>query len=268
MPADPLHISLQLVKTINDSRSPSSVSDALHSVAWMHQISGFVDPCKTGIVKRVHQGALRHLACPRQRKTPLSKKVLKKLGKLLTTGKLADLQTLTLITLGFAGCLRWDDLSHICVDGLSLHQDYMAEFLQSRKNDQLREGSWVFVSRWKGALYPVALTEQLLDQGPQAQLAPLFGRIRSLGGKQVIRDTILYSRARESVRTALASVGEDPDKYGQHSLRSGGVSVVAAAGVPDQLTQHHGGCKSEAGMKCYFAESLPNLLMVSQTIGL
>ena len=36
----------------------------------------------------------------------------------------------------------------------------MAVFLQSRKNDQFREGSWVFVSRWKDALYPVALTEQ------------------------------------------------------------------------------------------------------------
>ena len=88
MPADPLHISLYLVREINDSMSPASVSDALHSIAWMHQISGHVDTCKTDIVKRVHQAALRHLACPRQRKTPLSKKVLKNLGKLLTTSKL------------------------------------------------------------------------------------------------------------------------------------------------------------------------------------
>ena len=86
----------------------------------MDQISGHVDPCKTDTVKGVHQAALHHLACPRQRKTPLSKKVLKKLRKLLTTGKLADLQTLTLITLGFAGCLWWDDLSHTCVDGFKL----------------------------------------------------------------------------------------------------------------------------------------------------
>ena len=35
-------------------------------------VSGHVDPCKTDIVKRVHQAALRHLACHRQRKTPLS----------------------------------------------------------------------------------------------------------------------------------------------------------------------------------------------------
>ena len=88
----------------------------------MYQISEHVDPCKTDIVKRVHQAALHHLACPRHRKTPQSKKVLKKLGTLLTTGKLADLQTLTLITEGFAGCLRWDDLSHICMDDLPFHR--------------------------------------------------------------------------------------------------------------------------------------------------
>ena len=77
-----------------------------------------------------------------------------------------------------------------------------------------------------------------------------------------------YSRARESISTALASVGEDPDKYGQHTLRSGGGSVTFAAGVPDRLIQHHGGWKSEAGMKCYFTEFMLNLLMVSLTVGL
>ena len=41
--------------------------------------------------------------------------------------------------------------------------------------------------------------------------------------------------------------------------------MAAAAGVPDRPIQHHGGLKNEAGMKCYFAESLPNLLLVSQT---
>ena len=189
-----------------------------------------------------------------------------KLGKLLTTGKLADLQTLTPITLGFAGCLRWDDLSHICVGDLSFHRDYVAVFLQSRKNDQFREGSCVFVSRWKGVLYPVALTEQLLDEGHQTQLASLFGRIRSLGGKQVIRATMSYSIAGESIRTALASVGADPDKYGQHSLRSEVVSVAAAAGLQGRLIQHHGGWKSKAGMKCYFTESMLNLVIVSLTI--
>ena len=84
----------------------------------------------------------------------------------------------------------------------------------------------------------------------------------------MIRVTVSYSRAGESVRTALVAVGEDPDKYGQQCVRSGVVSVAAAAGVPDRLIQHHGGWENEAGMKCYFTESLSNLQMVSLTIAL
>ena len=111
LPADPLHVSLYLVKKINESRSPALVSGALHSIGWMHQISWHVNPCKAGMIKRVHQAATCHLARACQRKAPLSK-VLKKLGKFLMTDKLASLQTTTLITLGFAGCRRWDDLSY------------------------------------------------------------------------------------------------------------------------------------------------------------
>ena len=57
------------------------------------------------------------------------------------------------------------------------------------------------------------------------------------------------------------------EEQGVHSLRSGGVSMAAAAGVPDRLIQRHGGWRSESGMKAYFEESLPNLLKVSQAIG-
>ena len=37
----------------------------------------------------------------------------------------------------------------------------------------------------------------------------------------VVRDSMSYSRARELVRAALAAIGEDPDRCGVHSLRSG-----------------------------------------------
>ena len=44
--------------------------------------------------------------------------------------------------------------------------------------------------------------------------------------------------------------------------------MAAAAGVPDRYIQHHGGWKSEVGMKCYFTEFMLNLLMVLLTVGL
>lgn len=265
-PADPLHIALYLVKLLNTANTPAPIVSAVHGISWFHSISGQPDPCQNEMVRRVQQAARRILAKPRQRKLPLPQHVLKKLGKKLNRKKLLDVQTLALITVGYAGFLRWDDLSHVYADEITIKEEYMVLFLERRKNDQFREGSWVFISRWSGLLCPVGLVEQLLRQGGHQGHVPLFGRIRSRRGKQVVKGAMSYSRARELVRSALARVGEDPDLYCLHSLRSGGVSVAAAAGVPDRLIQRHGGWRSESGMKCYFSECLPKLLEVSRAI--
>ena len=92
----------------------------------------------------------------------------------LSTGKLQDLQTLTLVTLGFAGFLRWDNLAHVRIDALSIHRDYMAVFLECRKNDQFRKGNWVFISRWEQDLCPVQLVEQFLASGDHSPNSALF----------------------------------------------------------------------------------------------
>eukprot|EP00117_Sycon_ciliatum_P027704 scpid40646/ scgid22450/ len=146
LPADPLHVALYLVKKIATSSTPAPVSAAAHGISWKHNTYSHPDPCRVPMVQRVHQAAKRFLATQRRRKAPLTPKLLKKLKVSLSTGKLQDLQTLTLVTLGFAGFLRWDDLAHVRIDALSIHRDYMAVFLECRKNDQFREGSWVFIS--------------------------------------------------------------------------------------------------------------------------
>lgn len=59
---------------------------------------------------------------------------------------------------------------------------------------------------------------------------------------------------------------EDQEKYGLHSLRSGGVSDAAAAGVPDRLIRRHGGWRSETAALAYFKETLPNLMVVTKAL--
>ena len=266
MPADPLHVALYLVKLINSSNSPAPVSAAVHGISWNHSIHGHEDPCQHNIVLNVHQAVKRTLCTPRLRKEPLSQKLLTKLYNCLSSGTLQDHQTLTLICVGFAGFMRWDDLTHIYADEIVIQKEYMAISLESRKNDQFREGSRIFVSRWAGDLCPVKLVEGLLARGRHAGHVQLFGTIRRTKQGEKIQGAMSYSRARELLREVLQKIGEDPDKFGLHSLRSGGVSAAAMTGVPDRLIQRQGGWKSEAGMKCYFSESLPKLLQVSKAI--
>ena len=56
--------------------------------------------------------------------------------------------------------------------------------------------------------------------------------------------------------------------YGLHSLRAGGASAAANAGVPDRLFKRHGRWRSETAKDGYLKESLSDLLTVSQSLKL
>jgi len=263
LPADPLHISLYLTELIQSAASPSPVTTAIYSIAWAHKMEGLPDPTSNDIVQRVHQGAQRLLSSKRTRKTPVSKTdVMKVLKTLNISSALSDLQTAVLITVGYAGLMRWNDLSKICVDEIIFKRDYMAVFLDSRKNDQLRHGHWIFISRWGGKNCPVWLTEQLIVRGRLEGHVKLFGKVR----RDRIEGQMSYTRARETFREALIRAGFDPTAYGLHSLRAGGATVATAAGIPDRLVKRQGGWRSESAMLAYLEESIPSLLQVSKSL--
>ena len=80
--------------------------------------------------------------------------------------------------------------------------------------------------------------------------------------------SLTYSRLRELLRTKLAQLGYDPDKFGIHSLRAGGATRAANAGIPDRLFKRHGRCKSETAKDGYIEDSMENRLQVSNQLGL
>ena len=77
-----------------------------------------------------------------------------------------------------------------------------------------------------------------------------------------------YSRVREVVLKALSPIVQDISKFSLHSLRSGGASEAAKAGIADRLFKRHGRWKSETAKDSYVQESFDNLLSVSQRLGI
>ena len=61
-------------------------------------------------------------------------------------------------------------------------------------------------------------------------------------------------------------IGLDPSCYGTHSLRSGGASCVANAGLPDRIYQQHGRWRSDHAKDMYVQDDLNNLLSVKKLI--
>ena len=80
--------------------------------------------------------------------------------------------------------------------------------------------------------------------------------------------SLTYSRLRELLRTKLAQLGYDPDKFGIHSLRAGGATRAANAGIPDRLFKRHGRWKSETAKDGYIEDSMENRLQVSNQLAL
>ena len=203
------------------------------------------------------------------RKQPLEAKHVKTVIAKFGDGNLGQLQIATLITLGFSAFLRWDDLSKLERQDIAIEEDHMKIFLVKRKNDQYREGSWIFVARSRKLTCPVNLVEKFLRRGKHSQQDKLFRKIsHTSNGMELRKAPLSYSRARELFRMQISAIGLKPAAYGLHSLRSGGTSEAAAWVIPDRLIQRHGGWRSEKSMNMYIKETHKTLLRVSQSLGL
>ena len=182
-------------------------------------------------------------------------------------GSLPDLQTLVLITLGFFGLFRWDELSNLKVEDVISNPDHMAIFVEKRKNDQFREGFWDFIARTYNAFCPVALLKKFLIRGRQQDLSYIFRQVCHLKqGYKLRKHRLTYSRALQLTRGQLAATGLKSKEYGLHSMRSGGASLAAALGLSDRLIMRHGGWKSDSSKNRYISESKSSLLSVSKAL--
>ena len=128
---------------------------------------GFLSPTDHTLVKQLVSSAHRMLgSLAVNRKLPLLRSYLKMLIEKYKFASMDFLQILTLITLGFVGFLRWDDLINLNISDLSLCDNHLAIFfLEKPKNDQFREGSWIFIHR-SGSFYcPVSLVNRFFKFG-------------------------------------------------------------------------------------------------------
>ena len=92
--------------------------------------------------------------------------------------------------------------------------------------------------------------------------------VRTKNGIQLCKQGLSYTRMRELLREKLTDVGLDANKFGLHSLRSGGATAAANAGVPDRLFKRHGRWRSENAKDGYVKDTLSCRIEVSKAIGL
>ena len=73
--------------------------------------------------------------------------------------------------------LRWDDLIQLTTRDIVFYKDYAAVFLERRKNDRYREGSWVYIASFDSYYCPVALVKKFLRIGKHKDGSALFRKV-------------------------------------------------------------------------------------------
>ena len=271
-PAEIPHVALYLQHLKETKYSKSAVEEAVNALGWVHTMVGKPSPASSPFVQTVVEGMKRELAMPVHKKLPFTVEMLNAI--VVNTKQhcsLANLRLASACLLAFAGFLRFDELANIKVTDLTLGPQHLTIQIPQSKTDQLRQGCEVVISRTGSATCPVAMLEAYMKKGGicLGSDAHLFRPIVSSKSNR-LRDTgcLTYSRMRELLKAKLDELGFPSTDFSLHSLRSGGATAAARAGVRDRDFQPHGRWKSVSAKDGYVEDSLEKRLKVSQSLGL
>ena len=152
---------------------------------------------------------------------------------------------------------------------VKIENDMLKLFIQSSKTDHYRDGTWIVVASSGKATCPVTMMNRYLERARLSYDSPLFCQLsKTKYGYKPRSKGLRYSRLRELVLEAFKEIVPDISAIGTHSLRSGGATAAANAGVPDRLFKRHGRWASESAKDGYVQDSLSSRLSVSKALGI
>lgn len=277
LPASDNTVSLYLIHLCKNGNSVSIVDEAFYAISWSHKLAAFYDPCNSFLCKSVIEGARRSFRHNiKNKKEPITPQILQKIVQKYgnTNSTLHERRVACMCLVSYSGFLRFTELVNLKRSDIIFHQEYMSLFIEKSKTDQHRKGSTVLISRTFSFTCPVHMLETYINQANISKDSQEY-IFRSVTLQKKTHSYILrgktplsYTRAREILLNALTSLGLDRTKFGLHSLRSGGATAAAAAGINDRIFKKHGRWASDTAKDGYVHENLKEKLSVSKNIGL
>lgn len=276
LPATDISVSLYLIHVSEMSKSSSTINDIVYSVSWAHRLAGLTDPCKSDLVNLVREGSHRKVGHLVTKKEPVTPEILSKIVHIYGNENcdLKNVRIATIFLLCYSGFLRFSELANLRSSDIVLFTSHVKLFLFKSKTDIYREGRDVVIARTGSVTCPVNMLERYLKLADIQKTSrefifrPLYLCKSENTFKLRPTGQLTYTRAREIFISALQSIGLDHKKFGLHSLRSGGATAAAAAGVDNRLFKKHGRWKTDTAKDGYVKESLADRLHVSNNIGI
>ena len=272
-PVQAVHLALYLQHLSESVQSKAAVEEAVHALSWLHEVAGLEAVGSVPIVQATVNGLRRVLAKPKTRKEPITVDMLKAMVESVGPDpSLTEVRLLAMCLISFAGFLRCDELIKLKCSDITINAESMIINVASSKTDQYREGSSLVVARTGTETCPVSMLERYFTMGGLCHTSHerVFRGITKTRTGEKLRKSggLSYSRAREILLEKIKAMGWDPSQFGMHSLRAGGATAAANAGVPDRLFKRHGRWRSETAKDGYVKDSVEKRLEVSKHLGL
>ena len=273
IPAEPIHIVLYITKLLDSGASANVISTTIFALKWAHSLRGLSDPTDNGFVKNLVESAKRLRSSKTVKKDAVTSEMLIELcDRFSGATDLLLLRDLSMILVGFAGFLRFDELVELTCKDVKFHDGYLSVQIRKSKTDIYRSGSEILINKGVTSACPYSM---LLKYSEMAGLNKFSDEylfrpiVRSRDSCKLIKKNkkLSYTRTREIVIGKLKLVAPNLN-IGVHSLRSGGASTAANADVNDRCLKRHGRWKADVSKDGYIEDSVQKRLKITEALKL
>lgn len=277
LPADHHDLGDYYMALFNAGAPYSRIETAQYAIKWFHDCSPCTEanPCDSSFIKQVLAGLRRITAKPISKKDPVTPEILSRIVNIYGfSDNLMNIRLCTMTLIAYAGFFRHSELVNLRICDVFLSSSHVKFFIHQSKTDQYREGAWVVIAATGRSTCPVAMLNRYLVLAcisPHSHSEDFLFRpvvFKSINNYVLRQGRMSYSSCRDLFKRALVEIGEDPSRFGMHSLRAGGASEAARVGIPDRLFKKHGRWASDSAKDGYVKESLTNQLTVSMSLGI
>jgi integrase len=230
-------------------------------VADEYKFSGLTSPTKTDLVKATKR-IIARMAKPANPKEPLTNPMMDRMIY-MAQDKFIDVRDIFMFILMRKGMLRESEAVALKKDDVWIEQvdkeEVLFVFVEKSKVDQQRRGHTIVIA-----------SDDCRAKCPVAWYKCYMTRRRSTSGflfhKEKGDERLSDKTPNNRLKAWLKRIGEtNPRAFGSHSLRKGGATAAAEAGIEERLIRKHGNWHSDA-VYVYIKESLRNRLSVSRAI--
>ena len=219
-------------------------------------MNSFSDPTENSFIQSLQESAKQLNGKPVNKNDPVTSQMIIELcSKFKDSDDLMIIRDLAMIVLSFAGFLRFDELSSLTCNDVTVHDRFLNLKIVHSKSDQYSQGNDVLISKGNTLACPVSIfrhyvsLSRLILNSDIYIFRPLYTH---MGIAKLIykNKKISYTAARENILKRLISVEQNLN-LGVHSLRS----AAARSDVNERCIKRHGRWKSDLSKDGYIADT-------------